>query len=203
MRRLILARSPLRDRMRSETGRNAGPGSKSATTDSARAPSDCRKGAMSKQIKPSGGLIHNSDRESQYASIKYTERLAEAGIEPSAGSVGDSGACLRAGAAGPGGQRTRRDGQRPLQGRGHPSARALALLRGGRVRNAGMGRLVQQSPAAGAQRQHPAGRSRGMLLRHARRVGHGGVTQTKRPPANPARFNSEVWNYVSRRPSIP
>jgi putative transposase len=37
-----------------------------------------------------GGLIHHSDRGSQYVSIKYTERLAEAGVEPSVGSVGDS-----------------------------------------------------------------------------------------------------------------
>jgi len=37
-----------------------------------------------------GGLIHHSDRGSQYLSIKYTERLADAGIEPSVGSVGDS-----------------------------------------------------------------------------------------------------------------
>ncbi|MES2020122.1 MAG: IS3 family transposase [Pseudomonadota bacterium] len=37
-----------------------------------------------------GGLIHHSDRGSQYLSIKYTERLAEAGIEPSVGSIGDS-----------------------------------------------------------------------------------------------------------------
>jgi transposase InsO family protein len=36
------------------------------------------------------GLIHHSDRGSQYVSIKYTERLLEAGIEPSVGSVGDS-----------------------------------------------------------------------------------------------------------------
>ena len=36
------------------------------------------------------GLIHHSDRGSQYVSIKYTERLADAGIEPSVGSVGDS-----------------------------------------------------------------------------------------------------------------
>ncbi len=35
-------------------------------------------------------LIHHSDRGGQYVSIKYTERLAEAGIEPSVGSVGDS-----------------------------------------------------------------------------------------------------------------
>jgi putative transposase len=36
------------------------------------------------------GFVHHSDRGSQYVSIKYTERLAEAGIEPSVGSVGDS-----------------------------------------------------------------------------------------------------------------
>ncbi|AEM48412.1 Integrase catalytic region [Acidithiobacillus ferrivorans SS3] len=35
-------------------------------------------------------LIHHSDRGSQYVSIRYTERLAEAGIEPSVGSKGDS-----------------------------------------------------------------------------------------------------------------
>jgi putative transposase len=36
------------------------------------------------------GLVHHSDRGSQYVGIRYTERLAEAGIEPSVGSVGDS-----------------------------------------------------------------------------------------------------------------
>ena len=36
------------------------------------------------------GLIHHSDRGVQYVSIRYTEHLAEAGIEPSVGSVGDS-----------------------------------------------------------------------------------------------------------------
>ena len=35
-------------------------------------------------------LIHHSDRGSQYVSIRYTERLADAGIEPSVGSKGDS-----------------------------------------------------------------------------------------------------------------
>src|SRR6185437_10565557 len=35
-------------------------------------------------------LIHHSDRGVQYVSIRYTERLADAGIEPSVGSVGDS-----------------------------------------------------------------------------------------------------------------
>ena len=36
------------------------------------------------------GLIHHSDRGSQYLSIRYSERLAAAGIEPSVGSRGDS-----------------------------------------------------------------------------------------------------------------
>ena len=36
------------------------------------------------------GVVHHSDRGSQYLSIRYSERLAKAGIEPSVGSVGDS-----------------------------------------------------------------------------------------------------------------
>ncbi len=37
-----------------------------------------------------GTLVHHNNRGSQYVSIRYTERLAEAGIEPSVGSKGDS-----------------------------------------------------------------------------------------------------------------
>jgi hypothetical protein len=37
-----------------------------------------------------GGLVHHSVRAVQYVSIRYSERLAEAGIEPSVGSVGDN-----------------------------------------------------------------------------------------------------------------
>ena len=40
--------------------------------------------------RPAGDLVHHSDRGGQHVSIRYTERLAEAGIEPSGGSVGDS-----------------------------------------------------------------------------------------------------------------
>ena len=42
--------------------------------------------------RPFGGdrLIHHSDRGSQYVGIRHTERLAEAGLEPSVGSVGDA-----------------------------------------------------------------------------------------------------------------
>jgi putative transposase len=35
-------------------------------------------------------LVHHSDRGTQYLSMRYTDRLAEAGIEPSVGSRGDS-----------------------------------------------------------------------------------------------------------------
>ena len=35
-------------------------------------------------------LVHHSDRGSQYLSFRYTDRLADAGIDPSVGSVGDS-----------------------------------------------------------------------------------------------------------------
>ena len=43
-----------------------------------------------RQSEHTGELIHHSDRGSQYVSIRYSERLAEAGIEPSVGSRGDS-----------------------------------------------------------------------------------------------------------------
>jgi len=36
------------------------------------------------------GLVHHSDRGTQYLSMRYTDRLAEAGIAPSVGSRGDS-----------------------------------------------------------------------------------------------------------------
>ena len=36
------------------------------------------------------GLVHHSDRGTQYLSMRYTDRLADAGIAPSVGSRGDS-----------------------------------------------------------------------------------------------------------------
>ena len=43
-----------------------------------------------RQPDPDDALVHHSDRGSQYVSIRYSERLAEAGIAPSVGSKGDS-----------------------------------------------------------------------------------------------------------------
>ena len=39
---------------------------------------------------PKDGLIHHSDRGAQYLAMNYTQRLAEANLVPSVGSVGDS-----------------------------------------------------------------------------------------------------------------
>lgn len=43
-----------------------------------------------RQPERDNSLIHHGDRGYQYVSIRYSERLAEAGIEPSVGSKGDS-----------------------------------------------------------------------------------------------------------------
>jgi len=52
---------------------------------------DALKQALyARQPNPEEALTHHSDRGSQYVSIRYSERLAEAGIEPSVGSKGDS-----------------------------------------------------------------------------------------------------------------
>jgi transposase InsO family protein len=51
---------------------------------------DALEQALHERRPAESALIHHSDRGSQYLSIRYTERLAEAGIEPSVGSVGDS-----------------------------------------------------------------------------------------------------------------
>lgn len=51
---------------------------------------DALEQALHARRPTQGGLIHHSDRGVQYVSIRYTERLAEVGIESSVGSVGDS-----------------------------------------------------------------------------------------------------------------
>ena len=43
-----------------------------------------------RRVEPNRPLVHHSDRGVQYLSIRYTERLAEASIEPSVGRVGNS-----------------------------------------------------------------------------------------------------------------
>ncbi|MFC3170454.1 DDE-type integrase/transposase/recombinase, partial [Paracoccus fontiphilus] len=83
-------------------------------------------------------LIHHSDRGSQYLSIRYTERLAEAGIDTSVGSVGDSHdnalaeSIIHFGAyAAPLGSRS----PSYVQDRGHQVLRTLEVRRSGRMGN--------------------------------------------------------------------
>ena len=65
-------------------------GWKVSTTATASFVLDALNQAIQARQPTEGGLIHHSDRGVQYVSIKYTNRLSEAGIEPSVGSVGDS-----------------------------------------------------------------------------------------------------------------
>ena len=112
-------------------------------------------GAGSAERRPvqGGGLVHHSDRGVQYVSIRYTERLAEAGIEPSVGSVGDSYDNALA---------------ESINGLYKTevirSTGTVALARSRRVRHPGMGRVVQQPPPARANRQHASRRGRSALL---------------------------------------
>jgi hypothetical protein len=60
---------------------------------------------MAVQQRRPGNVIHHLDQGSPFASAAFGLRCKEAGVRPSMGSVGDATACLRAGAAGPGGRR--------------------------------------------------------------------------------------------------
>jgi len=136
------------------------------------------------------GLIHHSDRGSQGGFKRSSQpaggwsivearqvpiRLDQIHRAPGGGRRRavrrQRRRCLR--------QCSRRDDQRPLQSRGHPSVWPMALVRGRGVRDVGMGKLVQSPADSGADRQHPAGRSRATLLHHAGAAAHRGVTQTK------------------------
>ena len=114
------------------------------------------------------GLIHHSDRGGQYVSIKYTERLAEAGVEPSVGSVGDA----------------------------YDNALAETingLYKAEVIHRCGPWRSFEAVEFATLEwvswfnhrrilepiAQHSAGRSRAALLRHAGAAAHGGMTQIK------------------------
>ena len=93
-------------------------------------------------------LIHHTDRGSQYVSIRYTERLAEAGIEPSVGSRGDSYDNALAETINGLYKAELIHRRAPWKTR---EAVELATLR--------MGVLVQPPPTAGTHRLYPAGRS--------------------------------------------
>jgi len=133
------------------------------------------------------GLVHHSDRGSQYLSIRTTERLG----------LGRHRAVRRPRRRQPR-QRPGQDGQRPVQGRGDPSARPLAQPHSRRVRRPRWGGRVQQPPSPGTDRDHPAGRGRSKPLRRSGAIHLGRVAKTNRPPANPARFSFRAQCSASR-----
>ena len=124
-------------------------------------------------------MLRRPVESAQYVPIRYSERLAEAGIEPSVGSVGDSY-------------------DNALAETINGLYKAEVIHRRGPWRNfeavefatLEWVRLVQPPTTSAAHRKHTACRSRRTLLRHAGRNSHGRITQTKWPPANPARFRS-------------
>ena len=125
------------------------------------------------------GLIAHSDRGSQYLAIRYTERLAEAGIEPSVGSVGDAFDNALAETV-IGLFKTevirRRGPWRSLE------AVEFATLEPKVRAQQRMGGLVQPPPAPRPDRSHPAHRGRSRLPRADGRHERSSITQTKSPP---------------------
>ena len=135
-------------------------------------------------VGPRDALVHHEDRGSQYLSIRYTERLAQAGIEQSVGSVGDSyDNALAVEAA-------KQTHHRAVQGGTHPPTWPVARPGAGGVRDARMGRLVQQPTHPRADRKLPTGRGRNGVLSPPGTHGPGRVTHTKQSPVFPGRFSN-------------
>ena len=99
------------------------------------------------------GLVHHSDRGTQYLSMRYTDRLADAGIAPSVGSRGDSyDNALAESIIG------------LFKTEVIRRTRAVAPSRSRRIRDARLGGLVQSPPAARADWLRATGGIRGALL---------------------------------------
>ena len=144
------------------------------------------------------GLVARSDHGSQYLAIHYAERLAEAGIEPSVGSIANS----------------------------YDNALAetvIGLFKTEVIRPRGPWRSLEavefdtlewvdwlnvvrsHTPAhpARTHREHPARRGRGRIPRADGRHARGSITQTNQPPRNPGRFNPVVsWKWWRLRGGV-
>ena len=94
------------------------------------------------------GLIHHSDKGSQYVSLAYSQALITAGVTASVGTVGDS--LLR--------QRPGRNRQRALQDRTHPFQTPVGVHRDRRTGHDGVGPLVEHNPPTRSpELPHPHG----------------------------------------------
>jgi putative transposase len=118
-----------------------------------------------------GGLICHHDAGSQYTSIAYTERLADAGIDPSVGSVGDAYDNALAETV-IGLFKTElikpRGPWRTVE-----QVEIATLERAGRDRHPGVRRLVQPPPPLRSLRRHPTRRTRSSPLPSTRRPHRG------------------------------
>jgi len=121
--------------------------------------------------------VHHSDKGSQYVSIRYTERLAEAGIECSVGSVGDS--YDNALAETINGLYKAEVIHRRGPWRSFEAVEFATLTWVEWFNNRRLLEPIGNIPPAEAEERYYATREES---------GHGGVTQKKRPPANPGRF---------------
>ena len=101
---------------------------------------------------PDQRLVHHSDAGGQYLSIRYTNRLTEAGIEPSVGSVG--GFPTTTPSPNPSLVCTRQNSS---------TTRSLEGPRPGRVRHPRIRGLVQPPKASRTHRRHPTSRKGGQL----------------------------------------
>ena len=131
---------------------------------------DALEQALHERRAPREGLIHHSDRGVQYLSLRYTERLAQMGIAPSVGSVGDSpdkgtrGQALRQRPPVKPGAGSGRIHHRAVQDRTHRPTRPVASLPGSRARHPRMGALVQPPAPVRTPRPCASGCIRGTLL---------------------------------------
>ena len=132
-----------------------------------------------RRLNPEDTLVHHSDCGVQYVSIRYTERLAEAGIEPSVGSRGDS--YDNALAESIIGLYKTEVIRRRGPWRGHPR----------------VGPLVQHATTLGADRKCLPRRVRDELLSVAGRLARDGETQLKQSPENPGRFILSAGDYIT------
>ena len=136
--------------------------------------------------------MHHSDRGVQYLSIRYTERLAEAGIEPSVGSVGDSYDNALA--------ETINGLYKAEVIRRHGPWRSLEDVEFATLEwvdwfnNRRLLEPIGNIPPAEAEARYYA---------QIARSRHGGLTQTKSPPGNPGRFNVEHDAVLVHRPPQP
>ena len=136
-------------------------------------------------------LVHHSDRGAQYLSIRYTERLADASLEPSVGSVADSyDNALAESVIG------------LYQDRTDPASGTVATSRGCGVCHARMGGLVQPPSAAHADRPRAAGRVRTAVLSHAGHSSHGGLSHVMSSLGKPERFSDGTTGAVTENSEV-